>query len=147
MIHFIIHIVGIFICFFCGDSRRKLFTLSLLGYSSVLKIIHMFIVGIFICFLAVIAKESDSVPGTRLAISENCSRCTFSGTSSLIPVRKSKVIMTKSGITTKTFKGSILKFLGWNRPCAALQAASYGAKLGHHITQGPPIRLWCKIGT
>ena len=38
----------------------------------------MFIVEIFICFfLAVIAEESDSVPGTRLAISENCSRCTF----------------------------------------------------------------------
>ena len=117
--------------------------------------IHFIIVGIFICFendshvhcwdlylfFAVIAEESDSVPGTRLAISENCSRCTFSGTSSLIPVRKSKVIMTKSEITTKTFKGSILKFLGWNRPCAALQAASYGAKLGHHITQGPPFRL------
>ena len=116
--------------------------------------IHFIIVGIFICFennlhvhcwdlnlffFVVIAEESDSVPGTRLAISENCSRCTFSGTSSLIPVRKSKVIMTKSGITTKTFKGSILKFLGWNRPCAALQAAGYGAKLGHHITQGPPL--------
>ena len=138
----------------------------------------MFIVEIFSCFfLAVIAEESDSVPGTRLAISENCSRCTFSSTSSLIPVRKSKVIMTNARPQPRLLKkGSILRFLGWNQPCAALQAAGLdgiigpyydfgwvhfglGCKLEHNpwypiqamvqnqdITNYPPIRMLCKTG-
>ena len=65
----------------------------------------MFIVEIFICFfLAVIAEESDSVPGTRLAISENCSRCTFFRHIIIDPCQEEQGDNDQRETTTKTFK-------------------------------------------